>query len=204
MGICGNLVAGTILFFITVAGPVSAQYYNLDLGSVTLDNIPAIDNLKVTPVRSTAVTITWDSNVEANTFLDYGETAAYGRFVRNPSVVVLHSVPLTGLYSSSLYHYAVTSTDVSGLIAYTDDVTFMTTPVLFAGTIKSTAKNKPCANCWINITMMGASNTTTTGSNGAFALNLYTRVKPGTYPTYFAITEPTGKTSKYSRRVSIS
>ena len=65
------------------------------------------------------LTITWVTTTLSDSAVDIGATAAYGTHVYDPTMVLNHSVLVTGLTSAQLQHYRVTSsapgyTSVSG------------------------------------------------------------------------------------------
>lgn len=87
---------------------------------------PAISNIVTIP-SSTSATITWATNELATSKVDYGLADTYGSFVSDPTLVTSHSMELTGLSSSTTYHFKVTSEDSSGNSASSADLTFTTT-----------------------------------------------------------------------------
>ena len=87
---------------------------------------PVISNVLVVPTYMGA-TVTWNTDEPATSRIDFGLDAGYGSFEEDLALVTSHSVELTGLVSETEYHYQVTSADVSGNAATTNDATFMTT-----------------------------------------------------------------------------
>jgi len=87
---------------------------------------PVISNIVTTP-SSTSATITWTTNELATSRVDYGLADTYGSFVSDPTLITSHSMELTGLSSSTTYHFKVTSEDSSGNSASSADLTFTTT-----------------------------------------------------------------------------
>ncbi|MGB9587436.1 MAG: fibronectin type III domain-containing protein [Armatimonadota bacterium] len=77
-------------------------------------------------VTSNSATITWTTDVVSDSRVDYGSTTSYGQVVTNPSLVVTHSVTLTGLSPSTTYHYKVTSSVTGYNPAVSADFTFTT------------------------------------------------------------------------------
>lgn len=108
-----------------------------------LDNIftlydgdaPIVSNLNSTPADTTA-TITWTTNEGANSTINYGSTLALGSSSSNSSFVTSHSALLTGLSTSTLYYYNITSCDsyencvVNGTYNFT---TISPTPPIISG-----------------------------------------------------------------------
>jgi hypothetical protein len=57
---------------------------------------------------SDSATITWTTNLAANSQVDYGTTTSYGQSTPlNSSMVTSHRVTLSGLAASTTYHYRV-------------------------------------------------------------------------------------------------
>ncbi len=86
-------------------------------------------------VGSTSATITWKTNSPADSHVDYGLTTAYGSSKTLAGLTTNHSVTLTGLIPSKLYHYRVRST-ANGMMAESGDRTFVTgtgSPVVSGG-----------------------------------------------------------------------
>ncbi len=75
---------------------------------------PTISNVQATAITSTGATITWSTNAPADSLVDYGATTGYGSQSTIPTLVTSHSVTLTGLSPSILYHYRATSTNAYG------------------------------------------------------------------------------------------
>ncbi|MFA5742555.1 MAG: hypothetical protein WCX77_02170 [Candidatus Paceibacterota bacterium] len=87
---------------------------------------PAISNVVATPTSGTTATITWQTNENSLTWLNYGTTTAYGQQVKTASYTSSHSASLTGLTASTIYHYQVKSQDSSINSTVAADKTFTT------------------------------------------------------------------------------
>jgi hypothetical protein len=79
-----------------------------------------------TNITSNSATITWTTNVPADSTVSYGTTPSYGATSTDPPLVTAHSISLTGLSTSTLYHYAVTSFE-NGTSTTSGDYIFTTT-----------------------------------------------------------------------------
>ena len=62
-----------------------------------------------TNITSNSATITWTTNIPADSTVSYGTTPSYGATSTVSTPVTAHSILLTGLSTSTLYHFAVTS-----------------------------------------------------------------------------------------------
>src|SRR5206468_5530633 len=88
---------------------------------------PTISGVSATGVTATGATITWTTNVPANSQVNYGTTAAYGsQSALNATLATTHSVTLSGLTASTLYHFQAVSVDASNNRVSSADFTFTT------------------------------------------------------------------------------
>jgi hypothetical protein len=96
--------------------------------SVTVDNAPPLLSTAVsTNISSSAATIIWMTSEAADSQVEYGKTSAYGQVTTLASALVSsHSVGLSGLAESTVYHYRVKSRDAAGNLAVSGDLTFTT------------------------------------------------------------------------------
>ena len=74
---------------------------------------PIITNVTAYP-SSTSATISWITNENANSSVNYGTNITLGNFVHSAIFVTNHSIALTGLNANTLYYYNVTSCDLAG------------------------------------------------------------------------------------------
>ncbi len=88
----------------------------------------AISGVQAAGVTTNSVNILWMTSNLADSLVEFGTTAAYGlTSALNPAMVTRHSVSLTGLTSSTPYHYRVDSHDSNGKLVTSPDQTFTTT-----------------------------------------------------------------------------
>ncbi|MDP2671060.1 MAG: redoxin domain-containing protein [bacterium] len=87
---------------------------------------PVISNIALSNLTTSSITISWKTNEAATSRLDYGTTASYGQFKNNSSLVLTHSLSLTGLSSDRSYHFKITSADSVNNSTETGDNTFLT------------------------------------------------------------------------------
>jgi hypothetical protein len=75
---------------------------------------PEIDNLQITEVSETSVTITWETDEDADSAVNYGLQPDYG-IVRIPETDrTEHAVTLDGLEAGRTYYFRVVSADENG------------------------------------------------------------------------------------------
>lgn len=88
---------------------------------------PVISGVASSGITSSGATVSWSTNEASDTQVEYGPTAGYGFFTAlNTSLVTSHAQALTGLTSSTVYHYRVRSKDAAGNMASSGDLTFRT------------------------------------------------------------------------------
>jgi hypothetical protein len=72
-------------------------------------------------------TVKWTTDEPANTVLEYGQNQSYGDMIADSDVATNHTVYLTNLNASSIYHFRVSSMDIANNgPTYSTDVTFTT------------------------------------------------------------------------------
>jgi hypothetical protein len=89
---------------------------------------PVLSNVQssVNANRKSA-TITWTTDIPADSQVEYGTSTAYGTFsALNGSLVTSHSVTLSGLSRGLTYHYRVYSRNSLGELSVSGDVTLTT------------------------------------------------------------------------------
>jgi len=89
---------------------------------------PEISDIRVTDIGCSSAIIRWDTNVGADSQVDYGTVAGppYNNVELDPTIVQQHEVTLTNLEDGKLYHYRPSSTDLVGRTATGPDRTFST------------------------------------------------------------------------------
>ena len=95
------------------------------LNTVNDEEPPVISAINV-DASSTTATITWTTNEPATSLVDYGTDDNYGLSVSDTNYVTSHSIELSGLSSSTNYHFMVTSVDAANNPASSGDTQFTT------------------------------------------------------------------------------
>lgn len=89
---------------------------------------PVISAISVGTIRGTTAVVAWSTDEVSDSQVEYGLTTGYGDTTTiDTSLVLGHSVPLSGLTVSTTYHYRVLSRDAAGNLATSGDGTFTTT-----------------------------------------------------------------------------
>lgn len=80
----------------------------------TLSIPPVITSIQASALTNSSSLITWTTNENANSTVNYGTTIGLGTYSFNTSNVTSHSINITGLINNTLYYYNVTSCDLAG------------------------------------------------------------------------------------------
>jgi len=114
-------------FRVTSADAVGNSASTGDFTFTTLapPHAPVISNVQVVNITDSSAIVTWDTDIPANSVVNYGTSASYGTTITDNSSVVHHSMPLTGLTAATTYHLRVSSV-ASGLSSSSGDVVFST------------------------------------------------------------------------------
>jgi len=94
-------------------------------------------NISATGTGTDSATITWNTNGDANSTVEYGTTSSYGSVGFDAVMGAGHSITLNGLSPYTIYHYRVVSTNLAGERYTSADSTFQT--LALSGTVVSSA-----------------------------------------------------------------
>lgn len=87
---------------------------------------PAISSVSISAISNNSANVSWSTNTSTDSYIEYGTSTDYGAIIGNPDPTTSHSITLSGLLSSTIYHFRVRSTDVYGNIVISDDDVFTT------------------------------------------------------------------------------
>ena len=108
---------------LALASSVTWSFYSTD----TLG--PRISNIAVGGIGTTAATITWDTNENADSQIKYGLTTSYAQTTALAGSLILHhSLPLTGLTRGTFYNFQILGRDGFGNLSASVNTTFTTAP----------------------------------------------------------------------------
>ena len=89
---------------------------------------PLISNIAVRNITLNSATITWKTDEEATSFIEYGQTSAYGSTYGQWEFATDHSVTLINLEPETSYNFRVLSSDGSANLTYSTNKEFATIP----------------------------------------------------------------------------
>ncbi len=118
----------------TTPNPMNAALIGTATWSADVGNGPpppppptAIGALTATSVTNGSAQITWTTNNQADTQVDYGTTTSYGSSTTlDATLATSHSQQLTGLAASTVYHYRARSRDAGNTLVLSGDQAFTT------------------------------------------------------------------------------
>lgn len=88
--------------------------------------VPVISNVQIQTIDEATLSMSWDTNEEATSFGEYGESTQYGNIDGQWDSTAKHFVILKNLQPESIYHIRPVSSDPWGNIAYGEDYVFNT------------------------------------------------------------------------------
>ncbi|HEV8413692.1 MAG TPA: LamG-like jellyroll fold domain-containing protein [Bryobacteraceae bacterium] len=89
-------------------------------------NPPVISGVFASSISTNSAAINWSTDKPATSSVQYGLGAYTSTTPMDPSAVNIHSVTLSNLTPSTLYHYRAASQDSAGNLAYSSDYSFTT------------------------------------------------------------------------------
>lgn len=126
----------------------AAHFGPICIGTPPDLNPPVISDVSVSGITDTQAVVTWRTSEPADSRVEYGPTTSYGRFVSDESLVLSHSIELSGLSPSTTYHFRVVSRSGGGALATGEDHTFTTAsspdlrpPVIFNAGVEGITGN---------------------------------------------------------------
>ena len=87
---------------------------------------PQISDIDILDIRSDSAVISWTTDEDATSFVEYGKDITYGSTYGQWTYGTSHSVSLKNLLSETSYHFRVLSSDESGNLAQSADQIFTT------------------------------------------------------------------------------
>lgn len=126
----GTLAIGTVRLIASAAFAGAATML-----SSAAQSSPIISNVTVTSITATSAVIEWDTDIPADSRIEWGTDLSYGNTTPTtdeyPANVLHHSVTLTGLPENTLIYYRIWSQSPA---LDNNSVTFVGTATLSAGT----------------------------------------------------------------------
>jgi Putative Ig domain len=172
----GPYIVTSPMLYDTVNNQVVTWSYNQGYPDIWFGQLaapPVISNIQASGVSSSSATITWTTDVTADSQVEYGTSTTYGlSSALNSSAVTAHSVTLSGLAASMVYHYRVKSRDSAGLLAVSSDNTF-TTAAGSGGPIPVRIQSKGAVGNYASFVPVTFTNSTTTGNELIVAVTDY-------------------------------
>jgi len=91
---------------------------------------PVISGINSSNIASDGASVIWSTNEGATSQVEYGPTSAYGlSSTLDSTLKTSHQVNLSGLTSSTTYHFRIRTMDALGNLSLSNDQTFTTLPL---------------------------------------------------------------------------
>jgi hypothetical protein len=87
---------------------------------------PTITNIAVNNITTDSAIISWTTDQDSDSLVEYGETIAYGNTDSDLTLTTTHTITLSGLNPNTTYHFRVISKNADGLSSASGDNTFST------------------------------------------------------------------------------
>jgi hypothetical protein len=121
---------------IDIDNHVRPQGASADVGATeyaTAGTAPVISGVFTSGITSNSAVISWTTDLASTSYAEYGPTGYTSTTSVNANLVTLHSVALSGLSPSTLYHFRADSI-ANGSLGVSTDYTFTTSAALVAPT----------------------------------------------------------------------
>ncbi|MBI5529978.1 MAG: hypothetical protein HY918_00555 [Candidatus Doudnabacteria bacterium] len=109
-------------------------------GSTPDTTAPVISSVATSTPTATSLQITWTTDELSNSLIEYGTTTSYGFSTSSASMVTSHSLVLTGLATTTAYHFHIKSTDASSNTVTSADYT-NPTPTYYVDSVNGNDSN---------------------------------------------------------------
>lgn len=94
--------------------------------TLVLPKPPQISNISANNITTDLAVISWTTDQPSDSWVDYGETTAYGINASDAVLVTAHTITLNNLSPDKTYHFKVTSKNSDNLSSSSGDNTFTT------------------------------------------------------------------------------
>ena len=109
---------------------------------------PSVHNVKISEITSHSAVITWDTDREAKTIIEYGTDEAYGNNIVNELKTAKHRITLNNLKSLTDYSFRIlTYSDIGSFSGVAENYKFTTTAAV---TPVLSSQTHPEQNRWYN------------------------------------------------------
>ena len=108
----GSSLSDGTWYFKVRARDSSGNYSNYsNRGEVVIDTTAPIITLTSTTVTETSINVSWTTNEDSETIIEWGTNSSYGRSYTNDSLNTTHNYNITDLKEGTLYYLKITSKD---------------------------------------------------------------------------------------------
>lgn len=127
----GGVTEGSVGTFVSGAGAATPTVTPSGGGGVIVidktDKVaPIVTNVTLQLMTDNSVKITWETNEDATSFIEYGGSVTYGHTYGQWEYVKTHTVILDNLQYGATYYARVLSSDPNGNVGYSTNIIFNT------------------------------------------------------------------------------
>ena len=113
------------------AGTTRPQGSSTDMGAYEYlgsgsTNTPVISGVFTSGISTNSAVVNWSTDQPSTSYVQYGLTSYTNTTATDSTLMTSHSMPLSGLSASTLYHFRAASTNSSGQTTFSSDSTFTT------------------------------------------------------------------------------
>jgi hypothetical protein len=118
-----GLIPGTKYFYRVRVKDANEVEYTSQEYSFTAVLKPKISNMQVKNITPYSATVSWDTNVDTETIINWGKTVAYGEKRGTQGLSKVHEIKIDNLEDNQEYHYQILAKDETGNeVADTDKI----------------------------------------------------------------------------------
>jgi phosphodiesterase/alkaline phosphatase D-like protein len=109
-----GLVPGTTYYYRVRVKDINEVEYTSQEYTFKAILKPKISNMRVKDVTPYSITISWDTNVDTETLINWGKTTSYGEKRGVSGLSKVHEIKVDGLEDNQEYHYQILAKDEAG------------------------------------------------------------------------------------------
>ncbi|HCO99546.1 MAG TPA: hypothetical protein DIT56_02995 [Candidatus Moranbacteria bacterium] len=119
-----GLVPGTKYLYVASSTDAAGNIAQSSESSFTTASPSSISSIKVESKNLGTATVSWETDQETTSTVEYGLSTSYGDKKENSAYATEHSINLSGLNQGAVYHYRVKGKDKDGRFFASSDNTF--------------------------------------------------------------------------------
>ena len=122
--IINNLIPGTKYFYTVMSVDIAGNIGESTEQTLTTESPSTLSSIKVVSTSLNTATITWTTDKNMTSVVEYGLTVDYGDSKTSNTAAKTHEISLSGLKASTIYHFRVKGEDPDNNLYSSGDYTF--------------------------------------------------------------------------------